>query len=201
MENIISIEKYIEMGKVKVVPVETETPSDVAEPEVKEEPSEPEVKSEQLLQGVLQSRTEPDVKQESLAVEAPVVEESKPKKEPSMISCENCGKSMLMKTYKYSHMKVCKPLVPEPPPPPPPTPEPKAKAKPKLNAAPPKPKAAPPKPKAEKPVIAKPEFSGEVSFSNFEAPQLSHTDLYRQAREQRQQVRVQRVRSLISQAI
>ena len=192
MENIISIEKYIEMGKVKVVPVETETPSDVAEPEVKEEPSEPEVKSE------------PDVKQESLAIEAPVVEESKPKKEPSMISCENCGKSMLMKTYKYSHMKVCKPLVPEPPPPPPPTPEPKVKAKrapPKLNAAPPKPKAAPPKPKAEKPVIAKPEFSGEVSFSNFEAPQLSHTDLYRQAREQRQQVRVQRVRSLISQAI
>ena len=99
-----------------------------------------------------------------------------------------------MKTYKYSHMKVCKPLVPEPPPPPPPTPEPKAKAK-------PKPKASPPKPKAEKPVIAKPEFSGEVSFSNFEAPQLSHADLYTQAREQRQQVRVQRVRSLISQAI
>ena len=185
------------MGKVKVVPVETEIPSDVAEPSENQEsppPSEPEVKSEQLLQGVLQSRTEPDVIQESLAVEAPVVEESKPKKEPSMISCENCGKSMLMKTYKYSHMKVCKPLVPEPPPPPPPTPEPKAKAK-------PKPKAAPPKPKAEKPVIAKPEFSGEVSFSNFEAPQLSHTDLYRQAREQRQQVRVQRVRSLISQAI
>jgi hypothetical protein len=188
MENIISIEKYIEMGKVKVVPVETETPSDVAEPDVKE-PSEPEVKSE------------PDVIQESLAVEAPVVEESKPKKEPSMISCENCGKSMLMKTYKYSHMKVCKPSVPEPPPPPPPTPEPKAKAKPKPKAAPPKPKAAPPKPKAEKPVIAKPEFKGEVSFSNFEAPQLSHNDLYRQAREQRQQQRVQRVRSLISQAI
>ena len=181
------------MGKVKVVPVETETPSDVAEPEVKEEPSEPEVKSEQLLQGVLQSRTEPDVKQESLAREAPVGEESKPKKEPSMISCENCGKSMLMKTYKYSHMKVCKQVEPPPPPPPPPppTPEPKVRAKPK------------PKAKAEKPVIAKPEFKGHVSFSNFEAPehQLSHIDLYRQAREQRQQVRVQRVRSLISQAI
>ena len=67
------------MGKVKVVPVEQETPveipSDVAEPSVKE-PSEPEVKSEPVA--------------EPLAIEAPVVEESKPraKKEPSMISCE-----------------------------------------------------------------------------------------------------------------
>ena len=173
------------MGKVKVVPVETETPSDVAEPEVKEEPSEPEVKSEQLLQGVLQSKTEPVV--ESLAIEAPEPK-TNTKKQPSMISCENCGKSMLMKTYKYSHMKICKQVEP-PPPPPPPTPEPKVRAKPK------------PKAKAEKPVIAKPEFKGHVSFNNFEAPQLSHNDLYRQAREQRQQVRVQRVRSLISQAI
>jgi hypothetical protein len=169
------------MGKVKVVPVETEIPSDVAEPDVKEElPSEPsEVKTEPVV--------------ESLAIEAPVVEESKSKKEPSMISCENCGKSMLMKTYKYSHMKVCKQVEPPPPPPPPPpTPEPKVKAK-----------RAPPKPKAAKPVSVKPEFNGEVSFSNFEAPehQVSHIDLYRQAREQRQQVRVQRVRSLISQAL
>ena len=130
---------------------------------------------------------------ETLAIESPPPPEPKTntKKEPSMISCENCGKSMLMKTYKYSHMKVCKQVeAPPPPPPPPPTPEPKVKAK-----------RAPPKQKAEKPVIAKPEFKGEVSFSNFEAPQLSHNDLYRQAREQRQQVRVQRVRSLISQAI
>ena len=67
------------MGKVKVVPVEQETPveipSDVAEPSVKE-PSEP---------------SEPVA--EPLAIEAPVVQESKPstKKEPSMISCEKCG--------------------------------------------------------------------------------------------------------------
>ena len=76
------------MGKVKVVPVEQETPveipSDVVEPSIKE-PSEPEVKSEPV--------------DEPLAFEAPVVEESKPspKKEASMISCEKCGKSMLMK--------------------------------------------------------------------------------------------------------
>ena len=186
------------MGKVKVVPVEQEAPVETPQPEVEEESSEPEVKSAQLLQGVLQSRTEPEVKQESLAIEAPVVEESKPapKKEQTMITCEKCGKSMLMKTFKYSHLKVCKssePEAPPPPPPPPPTPEPKAKVK-----------RAPPKPKAEKTVIAKPEFNGQVSFNHFDdAPQhqVSHIDLYRQAREQRQQVRVQRVRSLISQAI
>ena len=60
------MEKYIEMGKVKVVPVETEIPSDVTEPSVKEEqpsePSEPEVK--------------PEPKTEELAVAAPTVGES-----------------------------------------------------------------------------------------------------------------------------
>jgi hypothetical protein len=60
------------MGKVKVVPVEQEVPvdipSDVGEPDVKEElPSEPEVK------------------QESLAIEAPVVEESKSKPKKSRL--------------------------------------------------------------------------------------------------------------------
>ena len=179
MKNIFSVEKYIEMGKIKVVPVENEAPTDVGEEEVKEE--EPEVKQE-------------DVKQEELAIVAPVVEESKPKakKEQTMISCENCGKSMLMKTYKYSHLKLCKPPTPEPPPPPPPpppTPEPKAKAK------------RAPKPKEDKPVLLKPEFNGEVSFNHVNEPPLSHIDIYRQAREQRQQVRVQRVRSLIAQAI
>ena len=179
------------MGKVKVVPVEQEAPVETPQPEVEEESSEPEVKSA------------PEVKQESLAIEAPVVEESKPapKKEQTMITCDKCGKSMLMKTFKYSHSKVCKPSTPEPPPPPPPTPEPTPPPTPEPKA---KVKRAPPKPKAEKTVIAKPEFNGQVSFNHFDdAPQhqVSHIDLYRQAREQRQHVRVQRVRSLISQAI
>ena len=175
------------MGKVKVVPVETEIPSDVAEPSVREEtppPSEPEVKSEPVV--------------EELAIEAPPPEpKTNMKKEPSMISCEKCGKSMLMKTFKYSHLKVCKssepePEAPPPPPPPPPTPEPKAKVK-----------RAPPKPKAENPVIPKPEFKGEVSFSHYNEPMPppSYIETYRQSREQRQQVRVQRVKSLISQAL
>ena len=172
------------MGKVKVVPVETEIPSDVAEPSVKEElPSEPEVKQE--------------IKTEELAIEAPIIEETKPKpkKEQATITCENCGKSMLMKTYKYSHMKLCKPAVSEPPPPPP-TPEPKAKARAKRE----------PKPKVEKPTPVKPEFNGEVSFTVFKEmkelmPPPPHIEVYRQAREQRQQVRVQRVKNLISQAL
>ena len=178
------MKKYIEMGKVKVVPVETEIPSDVAEPSVKEElPSEPEVK--------------PEIKTEELAIEAPVVEESKPKpkNKQATITCENCGKSMLMKTYKYSHMKFCKPAVSEPPPPPP-TPEPKAKARAKRE----------PKPKVEKPTPAKPEFNGNVSFTHFKEmkelmPAPPNIEVYRQAREQRQQVRVQRVKNLISQAL
>ena len=175
------------MGKVKVVPVETEIPSDVTEPSVKEEqpsePSEPEVK--------------PEIKTEELAIAAPTVEESKPKpkKEQATITCENCNKSMLMKTYKYSHMKLCKPAVSEPPPPPP-TPEPKAKARAKRE----------PKPKVEKPTPAKPEFNGDVSFTPFKEmkatpPPPTHVEVYRQAREQRHQVRVQRVQNLISQAI
>ena len=195
MKKIISMEKYIEMGKVKVVPVETEIPSDVAKPsvqaEIPSEPSEPEVKQE--------LKTE-ELAIEAPVVEAPVVEESKPKpkKEQATITCENCNKSMLMKTYKYSHMKLCKPAVSEPPPPPP-TPEPKAKAKARAKRE--------PKPKVEKPAPVKPEFNGNVSFTHFkEMKELmpappTHIEVYRQAREQRQQVRVQRVKNLISQAL
>ena len=92
-------------------------------------------------------------------------------------------------------MKLCKPAVSEPPPPPP-TPEPKSKARAKRE----------PKPKVEKPTPAKPEFNGDVSFTHFKEmkatpPPPTHVEVYRQAREQRQQVRVQRVKNLISQAI
>ncbi len=101
------------MGKVKVVPVE-QAPVEVQQPEAPEQVApEPEVKEEPVA--------------EILAIEAPVVAGSKPKKEQANVTCENCGKSMLMKTYKYSHLKLCKPAIPEPPPPPPPEPKPKAK--------------------------------------------------------------------------
>ena len=126
---------------------------------------------------------------EILAIEPPVIEEIKPapKKEQANVTCENCGKSMLMKTYKYSHLKLCKPAVPEPPPPPP---EPKAKAK----------RVA--KPKVEKPTIIQPVFTGEVSFTHVKEPDPpSHIEVYKQAKDQRQQLRVQRVKSLIARAI
>ena len=84
------------MGKVKVVPVEQEAPVEVQQPETPEVVApEPEVKEEPVA--------------EIFAIEAPVSEEikPKPKKEQTNVTCENCGKSMLMKTYKYSHLKFC----------------------------------------------------------------------------------------------
>jgi len=162
------------MGKVKVVPVE-QAPVEVQQPEAPEQVApEPEVKEEPVA--------------EILAIEAPVFEGAKPKKEQANVTCESCGKSMLMKTYKYSHLKLCKPAVPEPPPPPPP--EPKAKAK----------RVA--KPKLEKPTIVQPVFTGDVSFTHIkESAPPSHVEVNKQAKDQRQQLRVQRVKSLIAQAI
>ena len=98
---------------------------------------------------------------------------------------------MLMKTYKYSHLKLCKPAVPEPPPPPPP--EPKAKAK----------RVA--KPRIEKPIPAKPEFNGNVSFTHIQETTRelipAPPDPYTALRQQRMIVKTQRVKHLISQAI
>ena len=164
------------MGKVKVVPVEQE--ADQASVEVQPTPVEP------VVEPVAEQAPEPVA--EILAIEPPVIAEAKPKKEQANVTCENCGKSMLMKTYKYSHLKLCKPAIPEPPPPP----EPKAKAK----------RVA--KPKVEKPTIVQPVFTGEVSFTHVKEPDPpSHIEVYKQAKDQRQQLRVQRVKSLIAQAI
>jgi len=165
--------KYIEMGKVKVVPVEQELLIEVEQPVVSPEP---------------EVSVAPEPVAEILAIEAPTIAEAKPapKKEQETVTCDNCGKSMLMKTYKYSHLKLCKPAVPEPPPPP----EPKAKAK----------RVA--KPKVEKPAIIQPVFTGDVSVTHVkESPPPSHVEVYKQAKDQRQQLRVQRVKSLIAQAI
>ncbi len=103
---------------------------------------------------------------------------------------------MLVKTYKYSHQKLCKPSAPEPPPPPP-TPEPKAKRVVKPKAA-----------KQEQLVEvyqdhSKPAWDGKVSSNNANTtpPPPNPSELYKAARDQRQQVRTQRVKSLIAQAI
>ena len=91
---------------------------------------------------------------------------------------------MLMKTYRYAHQKLCKPKEPEP-----------AKVvedKPKAK------KQAKPKEKA-----SQPSNLGQVSFSEYKEAHRAipyPLEIYWVAKEQRQQVRIQRVKSLISQA-
>ena len=104
------------------------------------------------------------------------------------IKCENCNKEVLMKTYKYSHKKICKAN----PPPPPPIPEPEPK---KARA---KRVARPKEQKEEEAPIPKPEFNGIVSFNELKPAPI---DPYVAMRQERLMVRQQRVKSLISQAI
>ena len=124
------------------------------------------------------------------------VEEVKITKPSEYINCEVCNKKVLLKTYKYTHQRLCKakteppppPPLP-PPPPPPPTPEPQ-KQRPK--------RVSKPKEIKEAPVAApKPVFDGVVSFNDVR-PVI---DPYLAMRQERVMIRQQRVRSLISQAI
>ena len=187
------------MVKVKVVnikPVESASDETQQSEGTKEEIiSEPEGVKE-VAEEVIQ-----DVIKEVVAEVPPVPEEIKnvkTKKTPATGKCDNCGKEMLMKTLKYSHMKLCMPPVPEAPPPPPPTPAPVAVVeKPKPKRAPAKPKA----PVAEAPVAQeKSTFDGVVDFS-VSRKVLSHEEEYNQMRQARLQHKQARVKNLISQAI
>jgi len=118
-------------------------------------------------------------------------EPTKTTKQAQYTTCTMCNKQFLTKTYKYSHYKLCLSKNQPPPPPPPPapsTPEPKAKR-------------ARPKEKKETvnpaPTTAKQTFNGVVSFKDFEPV----ADPYVAMREQRQIIRQQRVKNLISQAL
>lgn len=163
--------------KLKVVDVEEIQPTE----ETVENKTEPEIES---------SSSSEDVKPETAAPEVErleKVEEPKPKKQQEYITCETCNKKILMKTYKYSHQKMCKEKNAPPPPPPAPTPTPETKPRPKRVTKPKQPIDTP----KEQP---KPESSGVVSFNEFQDP-------YRAMREQRLMARQQRVKHLISQAI
>ena len=187
------------MVKVKVVnikPVESASDetqqSEGTKEEIISEPEEVKEVAEEVIQ---------DVIKEVVAEVPPVPEEIKnvkTKKAPATGKCDNCGKEMLMKTLKYSHMKLCMPPVPEAPPPPPPTPAPVAVVeKPKPKRAPAKPKA----PVAETPEAKeKPTFDGVVDFS-VSRKVLSHEEEYNQMRQTRLQQKQNRVKNLISQAI
>ena len=170
--------------KVKVVAVENVETPETVEP-LEKLPPEPDVDEPELPPAVESTSSdqsavvEPNVEQ----LEAP--KETKAKKKDEKMTCPVCNKTMLTKTYKYTHQALCKPKET------PPTPA---------------PKAAQPKPKKEqKPKV---KDTPSVSFDDFKemkelmpAPPPDYATQYRAAREQRHQVRTQRVKSLISQAI
>ena len=111
------------------------------------------------------------------------VKETKAKKKDDKITCPVCNKTMLSKTFKYKHQALCKPKEPTP-------------------------SLAPKTPKPKKEAKAKNKEIPVVSFHDFKemkevmpAPPPDYATQYRAARDQRLQVRQQRIRSLISQAI
>ena len=181
------------MGKIKVVEIENDVPA--PEPDAPVEPVEAPVSQPAETQVEIPKSEEPPI--------TAIAEKPKATKEKKLeyVTCEVCNKSMLAKTYKYSHQKLCKPEAP--PPPPPPTPEPKPKRAAKAKAA--------PKEQLSQRVLEskteqhiavyqdppKPTFTGVVSFNDFP----SVVDPYTAMRQQRIIVKQQRVKSLISQAI
>ena len=162
--------------KVKVVAVENASEPQAPEPEVavsEVAAPEPEV-----------ALPEPEVVENSSSDKPEVAEapkETKAKKKDEKMTCPVCNKTMLSKTYKYTHQALCRPKEPEPKVP---QPKPKKESKPKTKEIP------------------------NVSFNDFKemkelmpAPPPDYATQYRAARDQRQQLRTQRVKSLISQAI
>ena len=189
------------MVKVKVVnikPVETSSdetqPSEATREEVISEPEEVKAVAEEVVKEVVQ---------EVVKEVEPVPEEVKnvkTKKAPATGKCDNCGKEMLMKTLKYSHVKLCLPPVPVAPTPPPPAP---VTEKPKPKRAPAKPKAAVVEKSYDqhKPTpVEKPTFDGVVDFSVTRKMPIYEED-YNQMRQSRLQQKQNRVKNLISHAI
>jgi len=173
--------------KIKVVDV---SPVDAMEesPPVEEPPPVEETQpvEEEKEENVIEEDAPPVVEEVQQLEDKPATGKTKPSE---YIKCENCNKEVLMKTYKYSHKKICK--ANPPPPPPPPTPEPEIKK--------PRPKRiAKPKETKEEAPIPKPEFSGTVSFNELKPAPI---DPYVAMRQERLMIRQQRVKSLISQAI
>jgi hypothetical protein len=181
--------------KIKVVEIEN-----IEMPETVETPETPETVETSSSKMKLLSPTdetpeliadEPPIQEELKTDEVEPPKEVKTKKQDEKITCSICNKTMLMKTYKYTHQKLCKPVestkVVEP-----------------TKVVEEKPKAKPTKAVEEKPKPKPKEAAltnlGEVSFKAFKE-EPNPLDIYRAAKEQRQQVRIQRVKSLISQAI
>jgi len=173
--------------KLKLVDVEAaKQPSEEI---VEEKPAEEII--EEIQPEVEEKQEEPHIQEapQPQQAEQPAQES---KKKQQFITCETCNKNMLMKTYRYSHQKLCKdknapPTAPPPPPPTPPPPPPTPEPKPKRTV----------KPKEPQKTEPKQETVGVVVFNEFNPP----PDPYKAMREQRLIVRQQRVKHLISQAI
>ena len=166
--------------KIKVVDIENvELPETVEIPEAVETPTP------ELISDDQQPQEETDIEE----VEQP--KESNPKKQDEKITCSVCNKTMLMKTYKYTHQKLCKPKEPE-------------QHLTKSHVLEP-PKEEKPKAKKlvkQKEISSQPSNIGLVSFTEYKENIIPDPlEIYRAAKEQRQQVRTQRVKSLISQAV
>ena len=162
--------------KIKVVEIENiEMPETVADEPIADEPP--------IQEDLKTDEVEPPIQEDLKTDEVEPPKEVKTKKQDEKITCSICNKTMLMKTYKYTHQNLCKPVEPKSKP---------TKAVEQIKVVQEKPKV--------KPKEASLTNLGEVSFKEFkEIP--NPLDIYRAAKEQRQQVRIQRVKSLISQAI
>jgi len=138
-------------------------------------------------------QVEPTPEEKPTEEQPPEIKPEKEEKLRQYITCKLCNKQFLAKSFKYSHQKLClsrNQPPPPPPPPSPPTPEPKPK---RIT-----------KPKEKKPIeqnsvqeAPKTQFNGVVSFNEFQPA----VDAYVAMREQRHTARLQRVKSLISQAV
>ena len=173
--------------KIKVVEIDTETSTVPAVENVEthetvetSEPSEP-----------IADEPQEETPEELKTDEVEPSQEIKAKKQDEKITCSICNKTMLMKTYKYTHQKLCIPKDPEP-----------------TKVVEP-PKVIEDKPKAKKQIKPKevsppPTNLGQVTFTEYKEMHKiipDPLDIYRAAKDQRQQVRNQRFKSLISQAI
>ena len=170
--------------KLKVVDVvQAEEAPKVEEP-IMDKVEEPESKEDEPTKEIIEEPTQAIVPE--IIQGATKGEEIKPEKKTKAtqeIVCEHCNKKMLMKTYKYSHQKVCSANIKEPPL--------KEPLKEPLKVAISK------KQRPDEPTASFDAHSPPLK----EPPETTYVREWNDLRQQRQMVRQQRVKSLISQAI
>ena len=87
--------------KIKAVNIDTEeTPQE--EPKIEEVVEEKPVEEEAVVEQAKEEEVEPESIQEIIEEEA-----EKPKASRKMVTCPDCGKTMLEKNFRYQHINVC----------------------------------------------------------------------------------------------